>query len=199
MAGAGKVDLTFVITLSIAPTPSSAEAVVAPDIMGYHMNTVPPKRRARPRTSRLILISKRLLIVPLLRIRDLLTFHCRLVVVFQHCRFFLLLVSHSLHTCRRTAWPTITLEAASRCRNMVGCALRARRRVRIPHISNRTLREHSVGVAHRGLPPACAWPTACSTARDRATATARRRRVDGAGFNVVVEAFDDVSCRRGFL
>src|SRR2546421_12853769 len=90
---------------------------------GYHMNAVnqTPYNSSQKSTPKPSFIFS--------AITYFLSFHSRLVIILQYRRLFLLFVAHSLHACRSTTRPTIPLETACRCWNMVWCTLRACRRV----------------------------------------------------------------------
>ncbi len=81
---------------------------------------------------------------------------------------------------------------------------RTTRRIRVAHITCRAPREHPVRVVDDWFPSAGRGPTspARCAARDGSCAAATAATggaADGAAFDVVVEAFDDVACCGGFF
>lgn len=167
----------------------------APNILGYHMNATHPT----PRTHIILVITATRLSIIFSAISDLLPLNRWLVILFRHRYLFLLFIATPFYTCRSTARPPIPLEPASRRCNVVWRALRAPWRVRVPHVPYRALREHPICVTDSCFPPSCAWSATCSAARYCPTTSARRCGIDGAGLDVVVKAFDDVSCCGGFF
>jgi hypothetical protein len=158
----------------------------------------PAQRRAHRRHAQFVIISIFILVI-LPAVRDLLSLHNRLVIFIHNCRLFLFLVTNSFNTRRCAVRSPIPLEPASWRGDVVWCAPCARGRVRVPHIPYRALREHPVRVTDRSFSPACPGSATCCTARNRAATSTCVCGVNATGLDVVVESFDDVSCRGGFF